>query len=249
MERRKFIGAGVLVAGLGALPNTLAASTPDVVKLPRRARYVLSESGQLARDAHYVQGMLVLSQSATHYEEAINEIRRRLNYRSELNYGSTCKYKFDFAKAVIAYFIASDLRYVGVSFDKQAFLNSTRGVNSGFNRRKQRELLQRKLLEGSTEEKIRSNSVILTKPWAAFGPTAAFRKAFKKNVGVKFEPVPGYQSNLLQLADLLTGWLRNEFVQKTTNHRKYLFNRWLQQQLQVDVRRTSTDPAAKVRLL
>ena len=95
MERRNFLGAGLLTMGAVALPSFLKGST-NVIEAQEqftdkkigKAEFYSSESGIIGKDDYFVLGILFTGAQPNVYEEAILKLREKHSFFNELSYKS-----------------------------------------------------------------------------------------------------------------------------------------------------------------
>lgn len=241
MKRRNFLNAGLLTAGVIAVPSFLTASTTKLIptsnekaNISNKTIFFASESGIFGKDDIYVLGILYVPLGAKNYEAALLQLREKHNFRSKLSYRSNNKFKISYAKACIDFFLENKLRFVAKIVTKQEYLETFRGNYSNGKKRRVKitayqELLQK--LDYSKGKLSLFKPDLWVKSQSTFGPSRGFESKFNKEVELSYKAVDSNKSNLLQLTDLLTGCVRGDLSSDIQNKGKIELIRYLKENL------------------
>lgn len=242
MERRNFLGAGLLTLGTVALPSFLRGSTNvvetvvksiDADKKIGKAEFYSSESGIIGKDDYFVLGVLFAGAKPKVYEDAILKLREKHSFFNELSYRSNNKHKADFAKECIDLFVSSEMKFGARVVKKQEYAEIMRGNFSNNKKRKSKITLYQDLFVELGIEKKRgvfSKSQILAKSQSAFGENRNLQSMMDTELALKYNAVDAHKSNLLQLTDLLTGCIYGSCSNNISNANKVRLVKYLKSQ-------------------
>lgn len=215
-DRRAFLVRAAAVLGTGI---TAACENSPLSPLLEREAGALAlhgagtvhlfanESGLFADRKPFVVGVLLTDAPDAH-ATALTDLRGEHDFLTELSYGSTDRYKEDYAEAAMDHFFESDgLRFAAVA------VNANRSAGGVDATGLYEELLGR--LEGN------GAGAVLRMERRFFDPEPDMRleSRLEGSGSVEVEFVPSHASDLLQLGDLLTGSVRGDMARKARGRR------------------------------
>lgn len=159
-----------------------------------------NESGEFVGRDPFVVGLLLTADPDAH-ETTLSELRDGSGYCSELRYGSTDRFKEDYTEAALNHFFESD----DLTFAAAA-VNASRSAG-GLDATALYEELLRLLTDGGAGATLRMEHRFYDR-----GPDDALESRLDGIPGVSVEFIPSYESDLLQLGDLLTGSIRGDMA-------------------------------------
>ncbi|HFA50936.1 MAG TPA: hypothetical protein ENJ95_18150 [Bacteroidetes bacterium] len=166
-------------------------------------------------DKVFVLGFLIVESPVEKHEKDLAQIRSTYNYRTQLTYRSSDRFKVPFAKAALEYFMKTD----GLVFVSQ-IISTKKGHKTPSSYQQQKDKIEAyKNLFGDSDN-AKTIGEVLVKNQTPFGPSSSYQAAFKASTNAKLVAMNPVQSNLLQLADLLTGCVRGDKVKEVKNPSK-----------------------------
>lgn len=240
MKRRGFIGGSLLTGGALLVPSFLKAETKSASPLKEivstKDRFFCSESGMLGKDELYILGVMMVPNNTKSFEKVLKAQREIRKFYIELSYSSNNSHKMEFAKDCINFFMDNDMRFVAKVVRKDDFRSAIRGNLSPNKKKKFKLSLYQSILSDLDSENIgmhlgKPNFVV--KSQSLFGPTRNYNDWFKQELKLNYKAVHHSESNLLQLADVLTGCIRGDLSNDITNKNKLVMIDYLKKGLGV----------------
>jgi len=206
LKRRSFLGTGLLTVGtLLASPLNLKGASNSFSSLVNNKKIFLSENGNIGKDSQIVIGYISSSNNGVKHEKAIDKFREKHNYKSILSYKSNDKFKVPFAKDIISYFVeTNELSFTACLVDVGENFKMSPIEKQEFRLECYQTLLAEQAFKGGDQ--------VIVKPFTPFGPKGEFSKKFTEKFGADHKAKNAYESNLLQLSNILSGCLLSEVI-------------------------------------
>ncbi len=173
------------------------------------------------------------------HEEQLNTLRQSLKYRTRLKYKSNDKYKVEFAKTVIEYFVNNqDLSLV---IKKVPYPNTGQLNNPSFASLSYQKINFYKELLDDMLSTNKIPSKIITKYQSINGPSGIFNSKFQSETNKVFEAKVTYNSNLLQMASFLCSSIASDVRKVARVSKKVEVTNYLKSLLNIDSFNTNMD--------
>lgn len=233
-SRRIFLQGGIFSAMGGYLLSPLKANgwleVEDV--MPPGGAIFSGESGTFGVDEIFVVGILEVTDEVKH-QKTLSDLRKKHHYFTRLTFSSNDRYRVPYVSSMMDLFLSTpDMKFSALV--TKIPVQQRKGYNgmkiTGMAPRKNN-LSQKKRLDLKikcyenllTELKITSSKAkeIVQKSGSPFGPTRRFQLWFGSQVkGIAIKPADSRDSELLQLAQFLSGCVFCATVNKTKSKSK-----------------------------
>jgi hypothetical protein len=215
LNRRSFLTQSTTL--LGALPllssKSVSAAGADGGPSPGVDLHLYcDESGILGKDALFVLGMLVTTDSARH-ESFIRRLREDLRFATQLRYSSTDRFKEPFARDLINYFFSEpDLRFCAYVITDTAVAGLRK---QGCTLEQVYHLYYELLISNCTAAEAAKTLNLEIRN--SIGDDGALRRYLRENVInlSRINIIGSASSDLLQIADLFTGSIYGDVYRDT----------------------------------
>lgn len=228
VKRRFFIGASLVATGAVIANPVKSIAKNNLLPIPVGSgdRVYISESGVFGKDPLFVIGVLTINGTSDKHEKNLDAIRKKHNYKTQLTYRSNDRFKEPFAKEVIDYFINEQELYFSVQVLHEPNTISNHDTKNALIKKKL------KIFKGIAGSVSQDN--IIVKYQLPFVPSTYFKKKFEIKTNKKLKSLYSESSNLLQLADLVTGCIRGDISGSAANLQKVSIIQHLKDKLGTD---------------
>lgn len=238
VKRRDFLGLGTTILGGLFLPVSKQHANPNStnweVNAANNLTAFVTESGLYAKGGLFLMGLMTTLDQAAKHESQLQKLRKDFNYRTRLTYKDADRFKLDFAKACIDYFVnTEELGYIALYREQQsprdlAALNISNISNLQI-REKKIELIKDLIVRSQLDIKT-----IKMKSQSPYGPSAKFKEKFNGETGFTLDARDTrFGDDLLQLGDFIGGCIYGDITQKTRNRTKLALTQYLKEKLGV----------------
>ncbi|MBP6235760.1 MAG: hypothetical protein KA536_06450 [Saprospiraceae bacterium] len=207
MNRRDIIKAGMSSVALTLVPSVMvkaSANSETMLEGTEGPYSTLVKHGHPKTEAIFVWSVMTVNDPAG-FLSMIDGILSKHNYRSEIRYSSTDKYKIDPAKQIIDYILNDK----NVSFDIKIFNVNPRD----FHKLSPTEYNGK--IENLYKETVPSgiNGSIASKVEDRYGPSDSYNEKFQQRHGIKNNTKNPKLDKIIQVNDLVSGIIYSIFAE------------------------------------